>query len=207
MSDGGPSGAGIQVGQIVPDFTLTTFDPTRGDFGEVKLSANMKAGKWTILFFYPADFTFVCATEFAALAQQHARIKELGGELVTVSTDTQFTHLAWHRDEGELQGVQYSMGADPTGRVSRMFGVYLEEAGVSLRGTFLISPAGQLMSSEVNFLNLGRNVEELVRKFEANIYLAKHGDEACPASWKQAGDKTLKPSAKMVGRVHQALHS
>src|SRR5690606_7029251 len=116
-------------------------------------------------------------------------------------------HLAWHREEGELSGVQYPMGADPTGQVSRLFGVYLEQAGVALRGTFVISPAGQLMSAEVNFLNLGRNVEELVRKLKANVYLSKHDGEACPAKWKQDGDKTLKPSAKMVGRVHQALNS
>ena len=97
------------------------------------------------------------------------------------------------------------MGADPSGRLGRLFGVLDENAGLSLRGTFIVSPTGSLMNSEVNFFNLGRNVDELLRKVKANIYLAKKKDEGCPSKWKDEGDKTLKPSAKMVGRVHEAL--
>jgi len=196
---------GVRVGKPVADFTLDTFDPETGDFGQFNLEKNKKAGKWTILFFYPADFTFVCATEFMALAERYAEFKENGAEVVTVSCDTKFTHLAWQRHEGELKDVKYPMGADPTGKVSRQFGVYMDEAGVTLRGTFIISPKGDLLSAEVNALNLGRNVDELMRKFKANVHMAKHGDEACPANWKKAGDKTLKPSAKMVGKVHEAM--
>ncbi|MCB9899076.1 MAG: peroxiredoxin [Planctomycetes bacterium] len=197
----------IQVGQPVPDFKMTTFDPKKGDFAEFSLEANKKAGRWTVLFFYPADFTFVCATEFNALKGVNPQFEELGATVVTVSTDTQFTHLAWQREEKQLNGVQYLMGADPTGAVSKLFGVYLDGAGLALRGTFIISPDGKLMGSEVNFLNLGRNVEETLRKVQANVYLSKHGDEACPASWKGEGDKTLKPSAKMVGRVDEAMNA
>jgi alkyl hydroperoxide reductase subunit AhpC len=198
---------GIQVGQQVPDFTLTTYDPESGDFGEFNLGENGKAGKWAVVFFYPADFTFVCATEFNALAERYAEFKEAGCEILTVSTDTQFTHLAWQREEKQLADVRYPMGADPTAKLARMFGVLIEEAGLALRGAFLISPEGKLMGSEVNFLNLGRNVDELMRKFKANIFLAENGTDVCPAQWKAEGDKTLKPSAKLVGRVHEALSS
>ena len=195
----------VHVGDVVPDFKLTTFEPTRMGFGEFNLADAKKNKRWTILFFYPADFTFVCATEFEALAGRQAELKELGCELLTVSTDTQYVHLAWQREEKELEKVKYSMGADPTGRLARLFGVYDESSGLALRGTFVINPEGKLLNSEVNFYNLGRNVDELVRKVKANIYLSKHAGEACPAKWEDEGDKTLKPGPEMVGRVHQAL--
>lgn len=193
----------LTVGQMVPDFEIATYEPDKQDFGTFSLAAARKKGEWTILFFYPADFTFVCATEFAALADQQDTIRELGGRLVTVSTDTKFTHLAWQRHEADLAKARYSMGADPTGRISRLFGVLIEEEGVALRGTFLISPEGKLMSSEVNFLNLGRNVNEIVRRLKGNIYLSKHPTEACPAQWNDEGDVTLTPNAALVGNVHQ----
>ncbi len=125
--------------------------------------------------------------------------------MVTVSTDTKFVHLAWQRDEKLLEKVKYPMGSDPTGKLSRMFGIYDDESGLALRGTFVISPEGTLFNSEVNFYNLGRNVEEILRKVNANIHLAANPVEACPAQWKKEGDKTLKPSAKMVGKVYEAL--
>ena len=125
--------------------------------------------------------------------------------MVTVSTDTKFVHLAWQRDEKLLEKVKYPMGSDPTGKLSRMFGIYDDESGLALRGTFVISPDGILFNSEVNFYNLGRNVEEILRKVNANIHLAANPVEACPAQWKKEGDKTLKPSAKMVGKVYEAL--
>jgi peroxiredoxin (alkyl hydroperoxide reductase subunit C) len=194
----------IQVGQIVPDFTMATYEPSKQDFGSFSLAEQKKNGRWTALVFYPADFTFVCATEFSALAEQHAAIKDLGCDVLTVSTDTQFTHMAWQRDEGELKNVQYAMAADANGKVSKMFGVYLDN-GLALRGTFIIGPDGKLHGSEVNFLNVGRNMEELTRKVAAFVHMSKNPTEACPAKWKKAGDKTLKPSAKMVGKVHEAL--
>ena len=124
---------------------------------------------------------------------------------MTVSCDTKFVHLAWHAFEEELADVTYLMGADPTGKLARKFGVYMKEAGVPLRGTFLISPDGTLVLSEVNFLNVGRNIDELMRKLKANIYLSKKPAEACPSKWKDDGDVTLSPSAKMVGKVKEAL--
>ena len=129
----------------------------------------------------------------------------MGCEIITVSCDTKFVHLAWKKSEGELADVKYPMGSDPTGNLARTFGVYDDGTGLSLRGTFVISPEGKLMNSEVNFYNMGRNIDELMRKFKANLYLSKKTDEGCPSKWKDDGDKTLKPSAAMVGKVHEAL--
>lgn len=195
----------VRVGQMVPDFKMETFEPAKGDFSEISLSAQMAAKKWTILFFYPADFTFVCATEFAALVDQYEEFKKLGAEIITVSTDTKFVHLAWQRDEKMLEGATYPMASDPTGKVSRLFGVYDDDAGLALRGAFIINPEGTLLNAEINFYNLGRNVEELLRKLRANIYIATNPAEVCPAQWKKKGDKTLKPSAKIVGKIYEAL--
>ena len=129
----------------------------------------------------------------------------MGAEVITVSCDTKFVHLAWQQNEKELAKVKYPMGADPTSNLARMFGVYDGGAGLSLRGIFIISPDGTLLNSEVNFYNLGRNIDELMRRFKANIYLSRKTNEACPSKWKEEGDKTLAPSAKMVGHVHEAL--
>jgi len=125
---------------------------------------------------------------------------------VTISTDTEFVHLAWKRDEKELADVAFPMGADPTGNVGRMFGVWDAGSGLTLRGTFIINPEGTLMNSEVNFYNMGRNIDEMMRKYKANLYLAKKADEGCPSKWKDEGDATLKPGPDMVGRVYEALH-
>ncbi len=129
----------------------------------------------------------------------------MGADIVTVSTDTQFVHLAWQRSEKELAQVRYAMAADPTGKVARLFGVYDENSGLALRGTFIINPEGVLLNAEVNFYNLGRNIDELMRKFKANLYMARKTTEVCPSKWKDEGDATLTPSAQMVGRVHEAL--
>ena len=122
-----------------------------------------------------------------------------------MSTDTKFVHLAWQRDEKMLAKVKYTMGSDPTGKLSRLFGVYDEQMGVALRGTFIINPEGKLLNSEVNYFNLGRNIDELLRKVTANIYLGAHGDQACPVGWEKSGDKTLRPSAGLVGKVYEAM--
>lgn len=127
----------------------------------------------------------------------------MGCEIVTVSCDTQFVHLAWQREEKELANVKFHMGADRDGKLARMFGVY--NGGFALRGTYLVAPDGKLMNAEVNFLNLGRNIDEIMRKFKANVYLSKKPSEGCPSKWKDEGDKTLTPGPQMVGRVHEAL--
>lgn len=196
----------LTVGADVPDFTMETYEPNGGLFGEVSLENLKKDGKWTILVFYPADFTFVCPTELADLGEQNAKLEELGAKVISVSTDTKFSHLAWKNSEKLLENISYTMAADPTGEVSRLFGVYDEATGLALRGTFIINPEGKLVSGEVNFYNVGRNAEELTRKMKANAYLKDHPNEACPARW-QPGEKTLAPSEKMVGNVWDALNN
>jgi peroxiredoxin (alkyl hydroperoxide reductase subunit C) len=140
----------------------------------------------------------------ADLADQHEEFKKLNTELVTVSTDTQFVHLAWQRDEKLLKKVKFTMAADPNGAVSRLFGIYDEGTGLALRGTYLINPEGMLLASEVHFYNNGRNVDELLRKLKACIHLTKNPNEACPAHWVE-GSRTLTPSPQMVGKVYEAL--
>ncbi len=195
----------VSVGTEVPNFEMEIYDPAEREFGTISLDQLQKKGKWTILFFYPADFTFVCPTELADLAEKHDALKKLGAEVISVSTDTKFAHLAWRDAEKLLAKVNYVMGSDRTGAVSRLFGVYDGATGLALRGTFVVNPQGTLVSSEINFYNVGRNAEELLRKMEANVYLVKHPNEACPAKWHQ-GSKTLKPSEKLVGKVFEALN-
>lgn len=194
-----------RIGQAIEDFTLETFDPEEGFFGEISSEKIRAEGKWLILFFYPADFTFVCPTELADLADKHAKLKEMGCEVVSVSTDTKFVHLAWKQSEKLLENVRFQMAADPTGAVSDFFGVYDYDSGLALRGTFIINPDGVLVSSEINFYNVGRNADELVRKMEANTYLIDNPNEACPAKW-VPGEKTLAPSEALVGNVYEELN-
>jgi peroxiredoxin (alkyl hydroperoxide reductase subunit C) len=127
----------------------------------------------------------------------------MGCEIVSVSADTHFVHLAWQREEKDLANVKFHMGSDRNGDLAKQFGIW--NGGFCLRGTYLIAPDGKLMNAEVNFLNLGRNIDETLRKFKANIYLAKNTKEGCPAKWKDEGDKTLAPGPHMVGRVHEAM--
>ncbi len=129
----------------------------------------------------------------------------MGAEIITISTDTKFVHLAWQREEKDLAKVKFPMASDAGGKLARMFGVYDETTGLALRGTFIINPEGKLLNAEVNYYNLGRNIEELLRKFKANLFLQKHETQACPAKWKEEGDKVLTPSANLVGKVHEAL--
>jgi alkyl hydroperoxide reductase subunit AhpC len=197
----------VRVGQQVPDFEMEVYNPKSHGFEKISLADLKKNKKWAVLVFYPADYTFVCPTELADVAEKYAEIEKAGAEIISVSTDTKFVHLAWQREEKLLAGVKYPMAADPTGKVSRLFGVYDEATGLALRGTFIISPEGKLASSEVNFYNVGRNAAELLRKAQANAYLATHPEEACPANWSQGGKtlKTAKNEATLVGRVAEAL--
>jgi len=195
----------LRVGQDVPNFELETYDPAAGDFGKFSLEDAKRSGRWTVLVFYPADFTFVCPTELADIAEKQDALKALGADIYGVSTDTKFAHLAWRNSERLLEKVRYALAADPTGAVSKLFGVYDCGSGLALRGTFIISPEGKLVASEINFYNVGRDADELLRKVEANTYLVSHPEQACPAKWKP-GSKTLTPGKDMVGKVYEALH-
>jgi peroxiredoxin (alkyl hydroperoxide reductase subunit C) len=195
----------VNVGQQVENFTMVTYLPTDYCFGEISLEQLKNEGKWTVLVFYPADFTFVCSTELSDFANLYDEFTAAGAEVITISTDTQFTHLAWKREEKSLEKARYIMGADPTGKISKMFGVYDHETGLALRGTFIISPEGVVVASEVNFYNVGRSAAETLRKLKASIYVAQHPEQACPANWRE-GDKTLTPSPDLVGKVFAALN-
>ena len=195
----------ITVGKKVNDFEIETYsEPGKKSFGKFSLHDAFKQRKWVVLVFYPADFTFVCPTELNDVAEKYEDLKKLGCEVVSISTDTHYVHLAWREQEKIIKNVNFPMGSDPTGKVAKMFGVYDEQSGLALRGTFIINPNGVLVSSEINFYNVGRNASELLRKMKANEYLIGHPNEACPAKW-EPGKKTLLPSEKLVGKVFDAL--
>jgi len=169
-----------------------------GKFIDVS-EADLK-GKWSVVFFYPADFTFVCPTELGDLADNYAEFSKLGVEIYSVSTDTHFTHKAWHDTSDTIGKIQYPMLADPTGTISRNFGVMIEEAGLAERGTFVIDPQGKIQIIEINAGGIGRDASELLRKVKAAQYVASHPGEVCPAKWKE-GDSTLAPSLDLVGKI------
>ncbi|MFT5642781.1 MAG: peroxiredoxin [Janthinobacterium sp.] len=169
-----------------------------GKFIEVTEESLM--GKWAVLMFYPADFTFVCPTELADLAENYAEFQKMGVDVYSVSTDTHFAHKAWHDTSEAIKGVQYPMIGDPTGVLSRNFEVMIEEDGMALRGTFVINPEGHIKVMEVHDNGIGRDVSELMRKVKAAQYVAAHPNEACPAKWTE-GAATLTPSLDLVGKI------
>ncbi len=158
------------------------------------------AGKWAIFFFYPADFTFVCPTELVDVAEKYEEFKKMGVEVYSVSTDTHFTHKAWHDTSDSIKKINYPMLADPTGALSRAFGVYIEEEGLAYRGTFLVDPDGAIKLAEIQDNGIGRNAEELMRKVQAAQFIRKNPNEVCPAKWKP-GSETLKPGLDLVGKI------
>ncbi len=157
-------------------------------------------GKWSVFVFYPADFTFVCPTELGDLADHYAEFKKLGVEIYGVSTDTHFTHKAWHDTSDTIAKVQYPLVADPTLALSRNFEVLIEEEGLAYRGTFVINPEGKIKIIEVHDNGIGRDAKELLRKVQAAQYVASHPGEVCPAKW-TPGAATLAPSLDLVGKI------
>ncbi|MCM8795866.1 MAG: peroxiredoxin [Candidatus Omnitrophica bacterium] len=194
----------ITIGQKIPDFELDVYLPDKKDFGKIKFSDIFKKGKWLILFFYPADYTFVCPTELADVAEKYPELKKEEAELISISTDTHYVHYAWQNAEKLLAEIKYPMAADPTHIVSKTFGVYDESSGLALRGTFIIDPDGILLASEVNYFPVGRNSDELLRKLKAFKYVRDNPTNVCPAKW-QPGKKTLTPGKELVGKVGERL--
>ncbi|MCX4187129.1 alkyl hydroperoxide reductase subunit C [Methylophaga sp. OBS4] len=180
----------------VKPFKTTAYH--NGEF--VDVSSDDIKGKWSVFFFYPADFTFVCPTELGDLADYYAQLKEMGVEVYSVSTDTHFTHKAWHDASETIKKIQFPMLGDATGKISRNFEVMIEEEGLALRGTFVVNPEGIIKVCEVHDLGIGRSAKELVRKIQAAQYVASHDGEVCPASW-QPGEETLSPSLDLVGKI------
>jgi NADH-dependent peroxiredoxin subunit C len=157
-------------------------------------------GRWAIFFFYPADFTFVCPTELVDVAEKYEEFKRMGVEVYSVSTDTHFTHKAWHDTSDSIKKINYPMLADPTGHLSRSFGVYIEEEGLAYRGTFLVDPDGLIKLAEVQDNGIGRNADELMRKVQAAQFIRNNPNQVCPAKWKP-GSETLKPGLDLVGKI------
>ena len=186
----------LKINSLAPDFSAEIFQ--NEDTRRVNLSDYR--GKWTILFFYPADFTFVCPTELEALADNYEEFKKLGAEVLSVSTDTVFVHKAWHDHSEAVKKIKFPMVADPTGNICRAYGAYIPEEGLSLRGTFLIDPDGILKAMEIHDNSIGRSSIELLRKLKAAQFVRKNGDQVCPMNW-EPGKKTLKPGLNLVGKI------
>jgi peroxiredoxin (alkyl hydroperoxide reductase subunit C) len=184
------------INTAVKPFKATAYH--NGEF--IPVTEQSLKGKWSVLVFYPADFTFVCPTELGDLADHYAEFQELGVEIYGVSTDTHFTHKAWHDTSDTIRKVQYPLVGDPTGTLSRNFEVMIEEAGLAYRGTFLVNPEGLIKTIEVNDNGIGRDARELLRRVRAAQYVASHPGEVCPAKW-TPGEKTLAPSLDLVGKI------
>ena len=180
----------------IPEFKVQAYHN-----GEFKTITDKDVlGKWAIFFFYPADFTFVCPTELEDMAEKYEQFKKLGVEISSVRTDSHFVHKAWHDTSDSIKKIQYPMLADPTGVLTRAFGVMIENDGMAYRGTFVANPEGMIKLVEIQDNSIGRNAEELLRRVEAAQFVATHDGEVCPAKWKQ-GQATLKPSIDLVGKI------
>jgi peroxiredoxin len=180
----------------IKPFKATAFHD--GEFVEIA-SEDLK-GKWSVFFFYPADFTFVCPTELGDLADRYEEFKARGVEIYAVSTDTHFTHKAWHDSSDTIGKIRYPMIGDPTGEITRNFGVMREDQGLADRGTFVVDPDGVIQVVEITAEGIGRDAEDLLRKVKAALYVREHPGEVCPAAWKE-GEKTLAPTLDLVGKI------
>lgn len=184
------------IGTVVQPFKANAF--RQGKF--VTVSDEDLKGKWSVVCFYPADFTFVCPTELEDLQNEYKNLQELGVEVYSVSTDTHFTHKAWHDTSPAIKKIEYTMIGDPNHVISRNFEVLDEESGLAQRGTFIIDPDGVVQACEINADGIGRDASLLVNKIKAAQYVRKNPGEVCPAKWKE-GAETLKPSLDLVGKI------
>jgi peroxiredoxin (alkyl hydroperoxide reductase subunit C) len=184
------------INSQIPDFSVQAY---HGDKFKTISNADLK-GKWSVFFFYPADFTFVCPTELGDMADKYDKLKGMGVEVYAVSTDTHFVHKAWHDASDTIKKIKFPMLADPTGALSRAFGVYIDAEGLAYRGSFVVNPEGKIKVAEYHDNGIGRNAEELVRKIQAAQFVATHDGEVCPAKW-TPGAATLKPGLDLVGKI------
>ncbi len=186
----------VNINDMAPDFDEDAFID-----GEVKkLSLSDYKGKWVILFFYPADFSFVCPTELGSLADNYDKFKKLGAEIISVSTDTKYVHKAWHDSSPTINKIKFPMLADPAMRVTKAYWTLIPEAGESLRATYLIDPEGRIKAFEFHDNDIGRSVTELLRKLKAAIFVREHEGQVCPMDWDQ-GDEAIKKSLDLVGKI------
>ena len=180
----------FKVNEKITDFELEAF--VSGEIKKVKLSDYR--GKWVALVFYPADFTFVCPTELGELADNQAEFDKLGAQVLSASCDTAFVHKAWFDNSPTISKIKFPMLADPTGKLARAFGVYIEEDGMSLRGTFIINSDGVLKAFEVHDNAIGRSTKELLRKIAAAKFVNENAGLVCPASWTMNSSAGRSPS-------------
>ena len=184
------------INSQIPEFSVQAY---HNDAFKTVTNADLK-GKWAVFFFYPADFTFVCPTELGDMADKYDKLKGLGVEVYSVSTDTHFVHKAWHDASDTIKKIKFPMLADPTGALSRAFGVYIDADGLAYRGSFVVNPEGKIKIAEYQDNGIGRNADELVRKIQAAQFVASHDGEVCPANW-TPGSATLKPGINLVGKI------
>ena len=184
------------INKEVVDFQLKAY--VNGEFKDV--SKKDILGKWSVFFFYPADFTFICPTELEDLENKHEEFKKIGCDIYSVSTDTHFVHKAWHDTSERIKKITYTMLADPSAVLTKDLDVYIEDSGLAERGTFIVNPEGKVVAYEVTAGNVGRNADELLRRVQASQFVYTHTDEVCPAKW-QPGGETLKPSLDLVGQL------
>lgn len=186
----------LKVGDTVPELNFTAYH--KGKDVEMKLSDFDK--KWKIFFFYPADFTFICPTELEEMADHYEEFQKEDAEIFSISTDTVFVHKAWHDQSPSIGKIKFPMIADPTAQLCNLFNTYIEDEGVSLRGTFIIDDENVIQSIEINNNSIGRSAKECMRKLQAAKYVSEHDGQVCPASW-NPGDDTLKPGMDLVGKL------
>lgn len=186
----------IEINKKAPDFEENAFVEKK--IKKIKLSDY--TGKWVILFFYPADFTFVCPTELGDLAENYEKFKDLGAEIISVSTDTAFVHKAWHDNSKTIKKIKFPMLADPTTRVCKNYETLILEEGLSLRATFLIDPEGTIKAYEFHDNSIGRSSKELLRKLQAAKFVKENKGQVCPMNWEPDKD-TISPSLELVGKI------
>jgi peroxiredoxin (alkyl hydroperoxide reductase subunit C) len=184
------------INSTVPPFKTTAFH--NGKFVEV--SDESIRGKWSVFIFMPAAFTFNCPTEVEDAADNYAEFQKLGAEVYIVTTDTHFSHKVWHETSPAVGKAQFPLLGDPTHKLTRAFGVHIDEEGLALRGTFIINPEGQIKTLEIHDNSIARDVKETLRKLKAAQYVAKNPGQVCPAKWNE-GAKTLTPSLDLVGKI------
>lgn len=184
------------IGKEVIDFTANAYH--NGELTTVSKADTL--GHWSIFFFYPADFSFVCPTELGALADMYDSFKEHDAEIYSISEDTEFVHMAWAEATPTIAKIKYPMIGDPSGKLARFFDVLDEDAGQAYRGVFIVDPQGIIRSYTVNDMAIGRSANEILRTLEAAQFVAEHGDQVCPANW-QPGDDTITPGADLIGKI------
>lgn len=184
------------IDQLIPDITLEAYheDDTK------EISLRKQKGKWLVLLFYPADFTFVCPTELESAAEHYKEFQKIGAEIMSISTDTVFVHKAWHDNSEAIGKITYPMLADPAAKLCRALGTYLEDVGESLRTTVIIDPEGKIKAYDIHSNDIGRSIDEIYRKVQAAKFVSEHSGMVCPVNW-QPGEETLKKGLDLVGKI------